>query len=59
MRKKVFDAIMYRIIERGGERVGPKRGFLFAKEFGISSPISTSLKIPPPTAVTTPRKIIP
>lgn len=36
MRKKVFDAIMYRIIERGGERVGPKRGFLFAKEFGMN-----------------------
>ena len=34
MREKVFDAIMYRIIERGGERVGPKRGLLFAKEFG-------------------------
>ena len=34
MREKVFDAIMYRIIERGGERVGPKRGLIFAKEFG-------------------------
>ena len=33
-KKKVFDAIMYRIIERGGERVGPKRGLIFAKEFG-------------------------
>ena len=34
MREKLFDAIMYRIIERGGERVGPKRGLIFAKEFG-------------------------
>lgn len=25
---------MYRIIERGGNRIGPKRAFLFAKEFG-------------------------
>lgn len=33
LREKVFDAIMYRIMERGGEKVGPKRGFIFAKEF--------------------------
>ena len=25
---------MYRIIERGGNRFGPRRAFLFAKEFG-------------------------
>lgn len=25
---------MYRIIERGGNRIGPRRAFLFAKEFG-------------------------
>lgn len=25
---------MYRIIERGGNRMGPRRAFLFAKEFG-------------------------
>ena len=24
---------MYRIIERGGNRIGPRRGFIFAKEF--------------------------
>ena len=30
---KVSD-VMYRIIERGGNRMGPRRGFLFAKEFG-------------------------
>ena len=24
---------MYRIIERGGNRIGPRRAFLFAKEF--------------------------
>ena len=27
---------MYRIIERGGNRIGPKRAFLFAKEFDRS-----------------------
>ena len=25
---------MYRIIERGGNRIGPRRAFLFAKDFG-------------------------
>ena len=30
----MLDAVMYRIIERGGNRMGPRRGFLFAKEFG-------------------------
>ena len=30
----MLDAVMYRIIERGGCRMGPRRGFLFAKEFG-------------------------
>ena len=30
----LLDAVMYRIIERGGGRFGPRRGFLFAKEFG-------------------------
>ena len=33
---------MYRIIERGGNRIGPRRGFLFAKEFNrdIDIPMS-------------------
>ena len=30
----MLDCVMYRIIERGGNRVGPRRAFLFAKEFG-------------------------
>ena len=29
-----LNCVMYRIIERGGNRIGPRRGFLFAKEFG-------------------------
>lgn len=33
-REELLNCIMYRIIERGGNRVGPRRGFLFAKEFG-------------------------
>ena len=32
--EKTLDAVMYRIIERGGNRIGPRRGLLFAKEFG-------------------------
>lgn len=31
---EMLNCIMYRIIERGGNRIGPRRGFLFAKEFG-------------------------
>lgn len=30
----MLDCVMYRLIERGGNRVGPRRAFLFAKEFG-------------------------
>lgn len=29
----MLDCVMYRIIERGGNRIGPRRAFLFAKEF--------------------------
>ena len=32
-RDRFLDAVMYRIIERGGNRIGPRRAFLFAKEF--------------------------
>lgn len=31
--EKMLDAVMYRIIERGGTRIGPRRGLIFAKEF--------------------------
>lgn len=34
LRGRILDAAMYRIIERGGTRKGPRRGFMFAKEFG-------------------------
>ena len=30
---QLLNCVMYRIIERGGNRIGPRRGFLFAKEF--------------------------
>lgn len=33
-KEELLNCIMYRIIERGGNRIGPRRGFLFAKEFG-------------------------
>lgn len=33
IRNGVLDCVMYRIIERGGSRVGPRRAYLFAKEF--------------------------
>lgn len=33
-KEQMLNCIMYRIIERGGNRIGPRRAFLFAKEFG-------------------------
>ena len=33
-REEMLNCVMYRIIERGGNKIGPRRGFLFAKEFG-------------------------
>ena len=40
-KEEILNCAMYRIIERGGNRIGPKRAFLFAKEFGrdISIPM--------------------
>lgn len=32
-REDMLDCVMYRIIERGGNRFGPRRALLFAKEF--------------------------
>ena len=32
-REKMLNCIMYRIIERGGNRIGPRRAILFAEEF--------------------------
>lgn len=34
-KQEMLNCIMYKIIERGGPRIGPRRGFLFAKEFGL------------------------
>ena len=33
LKDEFLNCIMYRIIERGGNRIGPRRAFLFAKEF--------------------------
>lgn len=33
LKKGLLDSVMYRIIERGGNRIGPRRAFLFAKDF--------------------------
>ena len=33
LKEKFLDAVMYRIIERGGNRIGPRRAFMFAQEF--------------------------
>ena len=33
MREEMLNAVMYRIIERGGAFYGPRRAFMFAKEF--------------------------
>lgn len=35
LREIILKIILYKIIERGGHRIGPKRGFLFAKEFNL------------------------
>ena len=32
-REEMLNCVMYRIIERGGNRIGPRRALLFAKEF--------------------------
>lgn len=32
-KEEFLNCVMYRIIERGGNRIGPRRGLLFAKEF--------------------------
>lgn len=34
LKDKFLDMVMYRIIERGGNRIGPRRAFMFAQEFG-------------------------
>ena len=33
-KEEMLNCVMYRIIERGGNRIGPRRALLFAKEFG-------------------------
>lgn len=33
-REELLNCVMYRIIERAGDRIGPRRAYLFAKEFG-------------------------
>lgn len=32
-KEEMLNCVMYRIIQRGGNRIGPRRAFLFAKEF--------------------------
>jgi len=33
-KEEMLNCVMYRIIQRAGDRIGPRRAFLFAKEFG-------------------------
>ena len=33
LKEEFLDAVLYRIIERGGRIIGPRRGMMFAKEF--------------------------
>lgn len=33
LRENFLDCVMYRLIERGGNRIGPRRAFMFAMEF--------------------------
>lgn len=39
LKKEVLNCAMYRIIERGGKRTGPRRAYLFANEFGCDKNI--------------------
>ncbi len=41
-KEEMLNCVMYRIIERGGNRIGPRRAFLFAKEFGRNIDIPMS-----------------
>jgi len=45
----VLNTVLYRIIERGGKIYGPRRGLLFAKEFGRN--IDTVVKYGDPTLI--------
>ena len=36
LRSQILTCAMYRIIERGGKRIGPRRGLMFAKEFNLN-----------------------
>lgn len=49
-KEEMLNCVMYRIIERGGTRVGPRRAFLFAKEFGrnIDIPMAYGVDISDP-----------
>ena len=38
-KEELFNCVMYRIIEHGGEQYGPRRAYLFAKEFGLNKDI--------------------
>ena len=38
-KEELLNAIMYKIIDRGGNRFGPRRAFLFAKEFNANPSI--------------------
>ena len=38
-REGILNCVMYMIIERGGSQIGPRRGFLFAREFGLNMDI--------------------
>ena len=46
-REKILDCAMYKIIQRGGAKVGSRRGFLFAKEFNrdLSIPMMYSYNV--------------
>ena len=36
LKERFLNSILYRIIERGGNRIGPRRAFMFAKEFNLN-----------------------
>lgn len=36
IKEEIFNCAMYKILERGGTRIGPRRAFLFAQEMGLN-----------------------
>lgn len=45
MKKGILNCVMYMLMFRGGNRVGPRRALIFAKEFGLDIDIPVKYEI--------------